>query len=98
MQPETPLPSSPAVLEYFNPDSTHGTAKSGMARCLAGVLAASALALAVGVIAQEWTQNRVLAFGVCLLVVVACLLALRALNRCRSALRFGWLSAVVVFG
>ena len=36
--------------------------------------------------------------GVLLLAVVGALLALRTLNLCPGTFRFGWISAVVVFG
>src|SRR4051812_48060532 len=98
MQPQTPLPTPPPLLEYFDPAPRWKVTRLRIARCFSGALTASAFALLFGAIAQGWVQNPVLELGVLLLAAVGALLVLRTLNLCQNTFRFGWISAVVVFG
>jgi hypothetical protein len=98
MQPQTPPPTSPLVLEYFDPSPSRSVKRLRVARIFAGALAGLAFALAGGAVAEGWVDNPVLGAGVWLLVIVGAAMTLRAINRFKNPFRFGWIGAVVVFG
>lgn len=98
MQPESPQPTLPVILDYHDPLARGRPTLVRLVRCFAGALALAAFALAAGAVTQGWVQNRVLEFGVWLLVAVGAVLVLRAANLCKATFRPGWISAVIVFG